>query len=122
MAFAKFGTPFPSVVFCPIRLLIGLWGEERETDLLELHIQLIMPSQKESSILTIQGRQIIQLLLGLRRQTLVFQKLSLNNLALNVSTGKQESNAHLRANKSDTTTSKQQLKPLLCQLSPSPCP
>ena len=38
MAFAKFGTPFPSVVFCPIRLLIGLWGEERETDLLELHI------------------------------------------------------------------------------------
>lgn len=57
-----------------------------------------LPSQKESSILTIQGRQIIQLLLGLRRQTLVFQKLSLNNLALNVSTGKQESNAREQTN------------------------
>lgn len=42
MAFAKFGTPSISVVFCPIRLLIGLWGEERETDLLDRHIQLII--------------------------------------------------------------------------------
>lgn len=76
VAFAKFGTPFPSVVFCPIRLLIGpMGGRKRNTDLLELHIQLIICLQKESSILAIQGRQIIQLLLGLRRRTLVFQKL-----------------------------------------------
>ena len=59
MAFAKFGTPSISVVFCPIRLLIGLRGEERETDLLDRHIQLIICLLKRNFqfLLFMEGRQ-----------------------------------------------------------------
>lgn len=83
-AFAKFGTPSISVVFCPIRLLIGLWGEERETDPLECHIRLLFAFSKGSISSYCSWRQIIQLLTGPQRINIAFQRFSFNNLASQV--------------------------------------
>jgi hypothetical protein len=98
VAFAKFGTPSISVVFCPIRLLIGLWGEERETDPLECHIQLLCAFSKGiiSSYCSWKAENLI--VTGPQRINIGLSEILLQQFSIKSPKSKHEPSADLRAN------------------------
>lgn len=91
-------TPSISAVFCPIRLLIGLWGGERETDPLECHIRLLVAFSKGIISSYCWWKADNPIVAGPQRINIGLSETLLQQFSIKSPKSKQKPSADLRAN------------------------